>query len=73
MDSINNIINFVFPPLALYGLFVFYPIYQRLKSAVSICRNVFSENVAGKVVVITGAASGIGEVKLRNKYLLFDG
>ncbi|XP_056853371.1 11-beta-hydroxysteroid dehydrogenase-like 6 [Raphanus sativus] len=61
MDSINNIINFVFPPLALYGLFVFYPIYQRLKSAVSICRNVFSENVAGKVVVITGAASGIGE------------
>ncbi|KAF8074342.1 hypothetical protein N665_1112s0002 [Sinapis alba] len=61
MDSINSIINFVFPPLALYGLFVFYPIYQRLKSAVSICRNVFSENLAGKVVLITGAASGIGE------------
>ncbi|KAJ0243054.1 11-beta-hydroxysteroid dehydrogenase-like 6 [Hirschfeldia incana] len=61
MDSVNNIINFVLPPLALYGLFVFYPIYQRLKSAVSICRNVFSENVAGKVVLITGAASGIGE------------
>ncbi|KAF2560623.1 hypothetical protein F2Q70_00015268 [Brassica cretica] len=61
MDSINRIINFVFPPLALYGLFVFYPIYQRLKSAVSIWRNVLPENVAGKVVLITGAASGIGE------------
>ncbi|CAH8306176.1 unnamed protein product [Eruca vesicaria subsp. sativa] len=61
MDSINKIFNFVFPPLALYGLFVFYPIYQRLKSAVSICRNLFSENVTGKVVLITGAASGIGE------------
>ncbi|XP_013700989.2 11-beta-hydroxysteroid dehydrogenase-like 6 isoform X2 [Brassica napus] len=61
MDSVNRIINFVFPPLALYGLFVFYPIYQRLKSAVSIWRNVLSENVAGKVVLITGAASGIGE------------
>ncbi|KAF3536549.1 hypothetical protein F2Q69_00019917 [Brassica cretica] len=61
MDSINRIINFVFPPLALYGLFVFYPIYQRLKSAVSIWRNVLRENVAGKVVLITGAASGIGE------------
>ncbi|KFK26701.1 hypothetical protein AALP_AA8G282300 [Arabis alpina] len=62
MDLINKIINFVFPPLALYGLFVFYPTYQRLKSLVSICRNLFfSENVAGKVVIITGAASGIGE------------
>ncbi|CAN6842919.1 unnamed protein product [Brassica oleracea] len=61
MDSINRIINFVFPPLALYGLFLFCPIYQRLKSAVSIWRNVLPENVAGKVVLITGAASGIGE------------
>ncbi|ESQ43518.1 hypothetical protein EUTSA_v10015936mg [Eutrema salsugineum] len=61
MDSINKIINFVFPPLALYGLFVFYPIYQRLKYIISIYQNLFSENVAGKVVVITGAASGIGE------------
>ncbi|CAN8253459.1 unnamed protein product [Cochlearia groenlandica] len=60
-NSINKFINFVFSPLALYGLFAFYPIYQRIKSAVSICRNIFSENVAGKVVVITGAASGIGE------------
>ncbi|KAG5409492.1 hypothetical protein IGI04_005811 [Brassica rapa subsp. trilocularis] len=51
MDSINRIINFVFPPLALYGLFVFYPIYQRLKSAVSIWRNVLSENVTGKVAL----------------------
>ncbi|WZY76107.1 hypothetical protein YC2023_022491 [Brassica napus] len=51
MDSVNRIINFVFPPLALYGLFVFYPIYQRLKSAVSIWRNVLSENVAGKVAL----------------------
>ncbi|KAG7612547.1 NAD(P)-binding domain superfamily [Arabidopsis suecica] len=61
MDSINKIINFLFPLLTLYALLVFYPTYQRLKSAVSICRNLFSENVAGKVVVITGAASGIGE------------
>ncbi|CAA7052697.1 unnamed protein product [Microthlaspi erraticum] len=61
MDLTNKIINLIFSPLALYGLFVFYPIYQRLKSAVSIYRNLFSENVAGKVVIITGAASGIGE------------
>ncbi|KAL1218813.1 11-beta-hydroxysteroid dehydrogenase-like 6 [Cardamine amara subsp. amara] len=61
MDSINKIFNFLFPPLALYALFLFYPTYQRLKSVVSIFRNLFSENVAGKVVVITGAASGIGE------------
>ncbi|CAH2070469.1 unnamed protein product [Thlaspi arvense] len=57
----DSVINFVFPPLAVYVLFVFYPIYQRLKSTVSICRNIFSQNVAGKVVLITGAASGIGE------------
>ncbi|KAG7533731.1 NAD(P)-binding domain superfamily [Arabidopsis thaliana x Arabidopsis arenosa] len=61
MDSINKIINFVFPLLTLYALLVFYPTYQRLKSAFYIYRNLFSENVAGKVVVITGAASGIGE------------
>ncbi|EFH42081.1 hypothetical protein ARALYDRAFT_918105 [Arabidopsis lyrata subsp. lyrata] len=61
MDSINKIINFVFPLLTLYALLVFYPTYQRVKSAFSIYRNLFSENVAGKVVLITGAASGIGE------------
>ncbi|XP_010442316.1 PREDICTED: 11-beta-hydroxysteroid dehydrogenase-like 6 [Camelina sativa] len=61
MDPINKIINFLFPLLTLYALLVFYPTYQRLKSVVSICRNLFPENVAGKVVVITGAASGIGE------------
>ncbi|XP_010536601.1 PREDICTED: 11-beta-hydroxysteroid dehydrogenase-like 6 [Tarenaya hassleriana] len=61
MDSINKMMNLIFPPIALYGLFAFHPTYQRLKSFVSVFRNIFAEDVAGKVVLITGAASGIGE------------
>ncbi|CAN1797013.1 11-beta-hydroxysteroid dehydrogenase A [Linum perenne] len=61
-DVVNNFMNIVFTPVSLVTLFGFlnhfYSVYTRLEY---IFRTVFKEDVTGKVVLITGASSGIGE------------
>ncbi|CAN0906011.1 11-beta-hydroxysteroid dehydrogenase-like 6 [Linum grandiflorum] len=59
---VNNLMNIVFTPISILTLFGFinhvYSVYTRVES---ILRTVFKEDVRGKVVLITGASSGIGE------------
>lgn len=54
--------NILLPPIGFIALLFLLPPYLVFKVLHCIKRHIFSENVAGKVVVITGAASGIGEV-----------
>ncbi|GMI95407.1 hydroxysteroid dehydrogenase 6 [Hibiscus trionum] len=61
MDLIQNILNVIVPPLMIISLFIVYPLYLIYKLLHFIKRLITSENVAGKVVLVTGAASGIGE------------
>ncbi|OMO84186.1 Short-chain dehydrogenase/reductase SDR, partial [Corchorus capsularis] len=61
MDSIHKLINILLPPITILLLLFFLPPYLVFKTLSYIIRSVCSENVAGKVVLITGASSGIGE------------
>ncbi|KAM7480174.1 hypothetical protein LguiA_028387 [Lonicera macranthoides] len=52
----------IFAPLITFNALLFLlPPYLLLKFLQSIFASIFSENVTGKVILITGAASGIGE------------
>ncbi|KAK9090076.1 hypothetical protein Sjap_023253 [Stephania japonica] len=61
MDLIHTLLNIVVPPTALFTLLCFFPPYLFFKFLLCTIKSVFSENVAGKVVLITGASSSIGE------------
>lgn len=60
--EINKLLNFISLPLILIALILIYPPFLVFKLLSSIQSFVFKENVAGKVVLITGASSGIGKV-----------
>ncbi|KZV46487.1 11-beta-hydroxysteroid dehydrogenase 1B-like [Dorcoceras hygrometricum] len=61
MDLVNLFLN-VFAPIFTFNAFLFlFPVYLFFRSLRYIFRSIFRENVAGKVVVIAGASSGIGE------------
>ncbi|GMN56590.1 hypothetical protein TIFTF001_025708 [Ficus carica] len=62
MDFINSVLNIIIPPISIIFLFFFFlPPYLFFKSLFCTIRPIFSEVVSGKVVLITGASSGIGE------------
>lgn len=61
MELIHSFLNLVSPPLTFFSLLFFLPPFWALKFFLSTVRTIFSEHVAGKVVLITGASSGIGE------------
>ncbi|OMO84173.1 Short-chain dehydrogenase/reductase SDR [Corchorus capsularis] len=61
VDLIHKFLNLSAPPFTFFSFLFFLPPYYLFKSFLSILRSIFSENVAGKVVIITGASSGIGE------------
>ncbi|XAR67876.1 11-beta-hydroxysteroid dehydrogenase [Bertholletia excelsa] len=54
MDLINTFLNLVFPPFTFFTLLLFLPPFQIFKFFLSLLRFIFSEDVAGKVVLITG-------------------
>lgn len=63
MDLIHKIFNITLPFLSVILLIIVLPIllvYRIIKFCI---RSAFPENLVGKVVIITGASSGIGEVK----------
>ncbi|CAK9327245.1 unnamed protein product [Citrullus colocynthis] len=61
MNLIHSFLNLVSPPFTFISLFLLLPPYQAFKSFLSLVGALFTENVNGKVVLITGASSGIGE------------
>ncbi|CAN0897309.1 11-beta-hydroxysteroid dehydrogenase 1B [Linum grandiflorum] len=61
MDLLNTFLNLVALPFTFFSFFFLLPPYYLLKAFTSAVSLVFGENVSGKVVLITGASSGIGE------------
>ncbi|KAL8230513.1 hypothetical protein R6Q57_000291 [Mikania cordata] len=57
-----DIVFYLLAPMATVGAFFFLtPLYTLFKLLFYICRSISKEDVAGKVVLIVGASSGIGE------------
>ncbi|KAK7291539.1 hypothetical protein RIF29_06768 [Crotalaria pallida] len=62
MTAIHKLMNVAFPLLSLILLSIFMPLYLFFKLVLIFAKKLaYSENMAKKVVIITGAASGIGE------------
>ncbi|KAL5543849.1 hypothetical protein UlMin_007633 [Ulmus minor] len=61
MDLIHTFMNIALPPITLILLICALPPLLVFKLTTSIKRSISGENLAGKVVLITGAGSGIGE------------
>lgn len=61
LDLVHSFLNVIAPPATLVTLLLLLPPYWLAKFLRYVYRSIFSENVAGKVVIITGASSGIGE------------
>ncbi|EEF51746.1 11-beta-hydroxysteroid dehydrogenase-like 4A [Ricinus communis] len=61
MDLMHELFNIVLPPINIILILCFLPPYLVFKILYYIKRHISIENVAGKVVLITGAAKGIGE------------
>ncbi|PON77242.1 Short-chain dehydrogenase/reductase [Parasponia andersonii] len=62
MDLIHNFLNLILPPISLIAILLMLPpflVYKLLNF--SIRTFIPTQNLAGKVVLITGASSGIGE------------
>lgn len=61
MDSIHKVLNVVVPLVTFIGSLFFLPYFLVYKLISFIYRSKSTENIAGKVILITGASSGIGE------------
>ncbi|OVA09597.1 Short-chain dehydrogenase/reductase SDR [Macleaya cordata] len=61
MELIHVIMDLVVPPIILVGLLIIIPPYLIYKFVSFILRSFSIEDLTGKVVLITGASSGIGE------------
>ena len=66
MDFVDGVLNLVAPIATIGALFVFTPLYIGFKVLWYIFRSISKEDVAGKVVLIVGASSGIGEVRSKS-------
>lgn len=61
MDLLVQLLNIVAPPITFIIFIVLFPPFLVFKVASFVKRSLCAEDVAGKVVLITGASSGIGE------------
>lgn len=64
MDRIHDIMNLLLPLVSLLLSIFILPPFVLFKLFYSFFKSISKEDVAGKVVLITGASSGIGEVYL---------
>ena len=65
LELIHAFLNLAAPPVTYFSLMLFLPPFQIFNFFLSILGALFSEHISGKVVLITGASSGIGEVSLQ--------
>eukprot|EP00850_Spirogloea_muscicola_P009884 SM000056S18002 [mRNA] locus=s56:730278:732182:+ [translate_table: standard] len=61
MELTHAVLNLVVPPFLLANLVLLYPLLLLWRLASTLYRLPYPEDVRGKVVLITGASSGIGE------------
>ncbi|KAG9445906.1 hypothetical protein H6P81_012034 [Aristolochia fimbriata] len=61
MTVIHNLMNLVAAPVSFGALLLFLPPFYVYKFIISALNTLFSERMANKVVLVTGASSGIGE------------
>ncbi|KAJ9568532.1 hypothetical protein OSB04_004498 [Centaurea solstitialis] len=61
MDMIHKLLDIVFPILTIITIILVWPVELVFKFFSYLSRSAFREDLAGKVVLITGASSGIGE------------
>ncbi|XP_042483368.1 11-beta-hydroxysteroid dehydrogenase A-like [Macadamia integrifolia] len=61
MKMIQKLLNLVIPPITVAFVFLILPFLFVFKFINFILRHLFPEKMKGKVVLITGASSGIGE------------
>lgn len=65
MELMNKVLNFVVPPASLIMLAFAWPTLYFISSCEWLYNSYFNaENMLNKVVLITGASSGIGEVNI---------
>lgn len=67
MELINSFLNLVVPPASLVLLAFSWPALSFINACEWIYNSLNSEVMLDKVVIITGASSGIGEVVKHNK------
>lgn len=63
MDLMNSFMNWVAPPASLVMLAFAWPALSFLNACEWLYNTYHGENMEDKVVIITGASSGIGEVR----------
>lgn len=66
MDLFQVLLDLVVPPIGLCVLLVLWPALTVRSIILRLFRTVFEENLRGKVVVITGASSSLGEALAYN-------
>ncbi|RWW67632.1 hypothetical protein BHE74_00024907 [Ensete ventricosum] len=64
MDLLNAVLNFVVPPASMIILAFAWPTISFLHALEWFFKTLYRENMENKVVLITGASSAIGEVRL---------
>ncbi|XP_043720791.1 11-beta-hydroxysteroid dehydrogenase B-like [Telopea speciosissima] len=61
MDLLNSLLNLVVPPASLFMLAFSWPTLCFIDACERLYHTFYTENMLDKVVIITGASSGIGE------------
>lgn len=62
MDFLNFVLNLLVPPTSLITLAFSWPALCFLNACEWLYNSIYGEDMDNKVVIITGASSGIGEV-----------